>query len=66
MDENVAEVVIEEDEKLLREALEALEEIGRQARWDSQTNPFQVARLAQIKGITLSPITKLEERLLRE
>ena len=59
-------VELAKDVELLRKALEALKAIRGQAVWNSETNPFQVARLAQIQGITLAPITKLEERLLSE
>ena len=61
MDENVAEVVIEADEALMREALEALRTAVKwRHRHDSYMLPGPWFFTAQVA------ITKLEERLLNE
>ena len=62
MDENVAEVVIEEDEKLMRKALEALKAI------DEALVPTVVGdhELSMIARRARDTITKLEQRLLNE
>jgi hypothetical protein len=54
------------DAELMREAVAALKAIRDIATWNSQTNPFHAARLANIKGVTLAPIFRLEQRLLNE
>ena len=59
MDENVAEVVIEEDEQLMHEALAALKAI------DEALVPTVVGdnELSMIARRSRAAITKLEERL---